>query len=272
LTEIPYVIGKLPLVRNERVKPRNVWLWISYVPAEIQAHYFRNTNVIRYRYTRLLSELSCFDLIKLAFLSLRFSSSKFASRHLVNQLCLNSVRRWFICRSKLCGATVPIGRICCHGRVLTFGRSLGFKSINPLKMQSQTLSYVTNDGQSSSLSCCQTTVWDPLPISSFSFNFTLYSCGFYCGRPLWREEKSVIYIRCWTSPAHSVLDLLSAGLLAGFSCLKKNGVFWDVTPCGSFKNRRFGFSPFSVQQFMPYQKPLWLKRQLSHLSGTPDRL
>jgi hypothetical protein len=20
----------------------------------------------------------------------------------------------------------------------------------------------------------------------------------------------------------------------------KNGVFWDVTPCGSFKNRRFG--------------------------------
>jgi hypothetical protein len=24
----------------------------------------------------------------------------------------------------------------------------------------------------------------------------------------------------------------------GFS--KKNGVFWDVTPCGSCKNRRFG--------------------------------
>jgi hypothetical protein len=41
----------------------------------------------------------------------------------------------------------------------------------------------------------------------------------------------------------------------------KNGVFWDVTPCGSCKNRRFGRkSPFLQEPHgITSQKPAFLK-------------
>jgi hypothetical protein len=39
------------------------------------------------------------------------------------------------------------------------------------------------------------------------------------------------------------LGMLVAGALsAETEYIMKNGVFWDVTPCGSCKNRRFGGS------------------------------
>jgi hypothetical protein len=33
---------------------------------------------------------------------------------------------------------------------------------------------------------------------------------------------------------------LSVGFEVFTAVTMKNGVFWDVTPCGSYKNRRFG--------------------------------
>jgi hypothetical protein len=51
------------------------------------------------------------------------------------------------------------------------------------------------------------------------------------------QPLSSIYI---TRPVnHSLADYSVRKLIHGKQ-VKKNGVFWDVTPCGSCKNRRFG--------------------------------
>jgi hypothetical protein len=45
------------------------------------------------------------------------------------------------------------------------------------------------------------------------------SCGFVdVRRPLWREDASVVYNCCWSSPAQSFLGPSSAGLITTFSC------------------------------------------------------
>jgi hypothetical protein len=36
------------------------------------------------------------------------------------------------------------------------------------------------------------------------------------------------------------IGLVDARIEVFTAVTKKNGVFWDVTPCGSYKNRRFG--------------------------------
>jgi hypothetical protein len=47
------------------------------------------------------------------------------------------------------------------------------------------------------------------------------SCGFVdVGRPLWREDGSVVYNCCWSSPAQSFLGPSPAGLMAIFYCLR----------------------------------------------------
>jgi hypothetical protein len=47
---------------------------------------------------------------------------------------------------------------------------------------------------------------------SFSLKFIWDSCGFVLLRPLWREDGSVIYCCCWTSPAQSRSGLSPAEL------------------------------------------------------------
>jgi hypothetical protein len=47
----------------------------------------------------------------------------------------------------------------------------------------------------------------------------------------------------FSASSRSVSIHISKGFKNKFSC-KKNGVFWDVKPCGSCKNRRFGTLPF----------------------------
>jgi hypothetical protein len=59
--------------------------------------------------------------------------------------------------------------------------------------KSQSWSYITADSQSANPSWCQAPIWDPQPIFPFSLWLFLDSCGFVdVGRPLWREDRSVI--------------------------------------------------------------------------------
>jgi hypothetical protein len=47
------------------------------------------------------------------------------------------------------------------------------------------------------------------------------SCGFVdVGRPLWREDGSVVYNCCWSSPAQSSSGPSPAGFMITFYCLK----------------------------------------------------
>jgi hypothetical protein len=47
------------------------------------------------------------------------------------------------------------------------------------------------------------------------------SCKFAdVGRPLWQEDRSVIYNCCWPSPVQSFLGLSPAGLMTIFYCLR----------------------------------------------------
>jgi hypothetical protein len=60
--------------------------------------------------------------------------------------------------------------------------------------QSQSQSYITTDGQSDSLSWCQTPICGPWP----EFVLPSGSKGFFDVRhPLWREDGSVVYNCCW---------------------------------------------------------------------------
>jgi hypothetical protein len=64
----------------------------------------------------------------------------------------------------------------------------------------------------------------PVTNFSFSFKFSLDSCGFaLLWRPLWREDGSVIYCCCWASPAQYLLGLSPMRLKTIFYSPN----FWD---------------------------------------------
>jgi hypothetical protein len=88
---------------------------------------------------------------------------------------------------------------------------------------SRSQSYITTDGQSASLSWCQTPIWDPQPnvilISLISFR-ELRVCT-DVERSLRWEVWSVVF-SWWTSPARSLSGLSPAALITIFYCLN----FW----------------------------------------------
>jgi hypothetical protein len=52
-------------------------------------------------------------------------------------------------------------------------------------------------------------------------------------------QQDISYTECHIN----IKDTVICRLLLGFAlstCLFKNVIFWDVTPCGTCKNRRFG--------------------------------
>jgi hypothetical protein len=52
--------------------------------------------------------------------------------------------------------------------------------------------------------------------------------------PITDSDKNFYYTKCVANKLHSVrFEVFMAVTM-------KNGVFWDATPCGSCKNRRFG--------------------------------
>jgi hypothetical protein len=78
-------------------------------------------------------------------------------------------------------------------------------------------SHVTTDGQPASLS------WNKAPICGLrpDLYYLCDSCRFVdLGRPLWREDGSVVYSCCWPSPAQSFLGASPVGLVAILYCLR----------------------------------------------------
>jgi hypothetical protein len=72
--------------------------------------------------------------------------------------------------------------------------------LQQLSTNCQSESYVTTDGQSASVSWCQA---PHLGLQTRIFLLS-DSCGFVnVGRPLWRENRCVVYNWCWFSPAQS---------------------------------------------------------------------
>jgi hypothetical protein len=84
--------------------------------------------------------------------------------------------------------------------------------------QYQSQSYLTTDGQSASLSWYQTPIWNPWPTVLYtSMETSLDSRGFaIMWRPLWREDKAVIYRCCWASPEQSFSGLRPVWLITIF--------------------------------------------------------
>jgi hypothetical protein len=70
--------------------------------------------------------------------------------------------------------------------------------------------------QSASPSWCEATAWGSRLSDSFGFVDV--------GRPLWREDESVVHSCCWSSPAQSFSGPSPAGLMIIFYC------FWFETP------------------------------------------
>jgi hypothetical protein len=91
----------------------------------------------------------------------------------------------------------------------TFTREAFLGPISACDRHSQI--YVTTDCQSASLSWCQAPIWGPRP--------HFYCCQLRAG-PLWREDESVVYNCCWSSPAQSFSAPSSAGLMMIFSQIR----------------------------------------------------
>jgi hypothetical protein len=90
----------------------------------------------------------------------------------------------------------------------------------------QSQSYITTDSQSASPSWFQAPIWDPRPIFSplSRFDYFLDSFRFVdVGRPLWREDGSLLFRFCRASPAQPFSDLSPTGLVSILYYL----YFWD---------------------------------------------
>jgi hypothetical protein len=82
------------------------------------------------------------------------------------------------------------------------------------QLSTESGSYVTTDGQPASLS------WNKAPIWGLRLLLS-DSCGFVdVGRPLWREDGSVVYNCCWPSPEQSFSGPSRVGLVTVFYCLR----------------------------------------------------
>jgi hypothetical protein len=78
--------------------------------------------------------------------------------------------------------------------------------VDQINKSSQNQSFITTDGQSTTLSWCQAAMWDTQrSFFFFHLKLCLDSCEFLImGRPLWREDESVIYSCCWALPEQFV--------------------------------------------------------------------
>jgi hypothetical protein len=76
-------------------------------------------------------------------------------------------------------------------------------------------SHIATDSQSVSLGV-EPNLW---LMARFLLLFDSYGLVFV-GRPLWREDGSVFYNCCWTSPAQPFLGPSPIGLMAIFYCLR----------------------------------------------------
>jgi hypothetical protein len=108
-----------------------------------------------------------------------------------------------------------IGEIMCGSVYFKLDSAL-VEPLKYVKSQSQNyLSYLTTDRQSASYRGVRppSGTRDQF-FSSFSLKLSLDSWEFLImGRPLWREDESIIYSCCWASPAQSLSGPSSAELM-----------------------------------------------------------
>jgi hypothetical protein len=119
-------------------------------------------------------------------------------------------------RSRQHGKTGRMKSVISLGQFLMNGTH-SVNELNHLKNESESESYITTDGQSASLA------WNKAPIWGLTTRFLLVSdrYGFAdVGRSLWREDGSVVYNLCWSSPAQWFLGPSPAGLVTIFCCLR----------------------------------------------------
>jgi hypothetical protein len=119
---------------------------------------------------------------------------------------------------------------------------------------------ITTDGQTTSLSWCQDTIWGTWwSVLSF-FHETLFRQFVVMGSPLWRDDGSVVYSCCWAPPAQSFLALSSAGLMSKFQCLK-----FVTPPTGRTRSlylypRWKGWPSYTHGHWVPFSLPLTIRR------------
>jgi hypothetical protein len=113
---------------------------------------------------------------------------------------------------------------------------------------SEVESYITTNGQSASLS------WNKAPI--WGLRLDSYYCETDAGlldvvRSLWREDGSVVYNCCWSSPAQSSSGPSPVGIATIFYCLR-----FETSPCSPIRTRRATvevFYPASTRDDSPLE-------------------
>jgi hypothetical protein len=119
-------------------------------------------------------------------------------------------------------------------------------------------SYVTADGQSASLSWCQAFSRGHSELVSYTSPVGLtiiFSIPDFQTPSTWKARSQYLYPPGTGLPSYTPRNrgLFSSSLTTCIDMIEifglshqnqhktaKNGVFWDVTPCGFCKNRRFG--------------------------------
>jgi hypothetical protein len=82
----------------------------------------------------------------------------------------------------------------------------------------------------------------------------------WCGRTLWREDGSVVYKCCWSSPAQSFLSPGPAGFMTLVYCLRfETPPTWRVSlpylyPSG------IGWPSYTTKYWVPFSSPLTTRR------------
>jgi hypothetical protein len=84
----------------------------------------------------------------------------------------------------------------------------------------------------------------------------LDSWGFVdVGRSLWREEGSVVYDCCWTSPAQSFLGPSPAGLITTFYCPSfEDSTTWSARSLYLYPPGA-GWPSYNPRQWVPFSSP-----------------
>jgi hypothetical protein len=88
------------------------------------------------------------------------------------------------------------------------------------------------------------------------FLFLSDSCGYVdVGRPLWREDGSVVYNRCWPLPAQSFSGPSPAGLMTIFYCLR----FQTPPTCRAWSMYLYppgtGWPSYTSWHWVPFSSP-----------------
>jgi hypothetical protein len=134
--------------------------------------------------------------------------------------------------------------------MLGFSSSVYFANKHVIENSSlQSQSYITSDGQLASLSWNKAPIWGLRPD-------LYYLCDSYglvlVGRPLWREDGSVVCHCYWSWPAQSILGPIPVGLLAIFYCLDSSLKVTVLSMWGALSHERSGLSFVSHSRYNLY--------------------